>query len=154
MRKNGAKVALVFGTRPQIIKCVPVIRECLNKGVDLTLINTGQHYDAGLSKVFFQGLNVPAPKFDLEVGSGPHGWQTGQIIAGVEKAVKELNPSVCLVPGDTNSAIGSALAAVKLKVPVAHLESGLRSFEEFMPEEINRKAIDHISQLLFAPTQN
>ncbi len=148
------KLALVFGTRPQIIKCVPVIRECIERKIDLVIVNTGQHYDFELSKIFFQGLDVPPPKYDLGIGSGSHSWQTGNIMIAVEKALREIKPSVCLVPGDTNSAIGAALAAVKLKISVAHLESGLRSHEEFMPEEINRKAIDHICQLLFAPTQN
>ncbi|MGI0027551.1 MAG: non-hydrolyzing UDP-N-acetylglucosamine 2-epimerase [Nitrosopumilaceae archaeon] len=154
MARNTIKLALVFGTRPQIIKCVPVIRECVKRKIDLTLINTGQHYDFELSKIFFQGLHIPRIKYNLGVGSGSHGWQTGKIMIGVEKILYELKSSACLVPGDTNSAVASALAAIKLKIPVIHLESGLRSFDEFMPEEINRKVIDHVSQLLFAPTRN
>jgi UDP-N-acetylglucosamine 2-epimerase (non-hydrolysing) len=146
------KLGLIFGTRPQIIKCVPVIRECLRRNVQLELINTGQHYDFKLSQIFMQELEVPDPKYNLGIGSGSHALQTGNIMINVERALMDLKPSVCLIPGDTNSAIGSALASVKLKIPVAHLESGLRSYEEFMPEEINRKVIDHVSQLLFAPT--
>ncbi len=146
------KLTLVFGTRPQIIKCVPVIRECTRKKLDITIINTGQHYDFELSRIFLEEFHLPKPRYNLEIGSGSHGWQTGNILIHVEETLKKVKSSVCLIPGDTNSAIASALAAVKLKIPVVHLEAGLRSFEEFMPEEINRRAIDHFAQLLFAPT--
>jgi len=145
---------LVFGTRPQIIKSVPVIRECLTRGLNLTTVNTGQHYDFEMSKVFIEQLSLPDPHFSLGVGSGSHAQQTAKIMTKIEKLVVELRPSVCVVPGDTNSAIGTALGAVKAKIPVAHLEAGLRSREEFMPEEINRRLIDHCSQVLFAPTKN
>ena len=144
---------IVFGTRPQIIKCVPVIRQCVKKKIGVTIINTGQHYDFELNKIFLREFNLPKPRYNLGVGSGLHGWQTGNIMIQVEKVLKEFQPSVCMVPGDTNSAIAGALAAVKLKIHVAHLEAGLRNFNEFMPEEINRRSIDHICQLLFAPTR-
>ena len=146
------KLTLVFGTRPQIIKCVPVIRECARKKLDITIINTGQHYDFELSRIFLEEFHLPKPRYNLEIGSGSHGWQTGNILIRAEETLRKVKSSVCLIPGDTNSAIASALAAVKLKIPVVHLEAGLRSFEEFMPEEINRRAIDHFAQLLFVPT--
>lgn len=146
------KLSLVFGTRPQIIKCVSVIRECVKKKIDITIINTGQHYDFELSQIFLKEFNLPNPQYNLGVGSGSHGWQTGNIMIRTERALQETSPSVCIIPGDTNSALASALAAVKLKIPVAHLEAGLRNFEEFMPEEVNRRAIDHFAQLLFAPS--
>jgi len=146
------KLTLVFGTRPQIIKCVPVIRQCMKRKLDIVIINTGQHYDFQLSRIFLREFNLPKPKYNLGVGSGLHGWQTGNIMIRVEKVLNELHPSVCVVPGDTNSAVAGAFAAAKLKIPVAHLEAGLRNFDEFMPEEINRRAMDHFCHLLFAPT--
>jgi len=149
------KVSLIFGTRPQIIKCIPLIRKVQkSRQFDLTLVNTGQHYDYLLSKVFLREFQLQAPSYDLGVGSGTPSWQIGNTMINVEKTLMKLSTSVCIVPGDTNSAIGSALASVKTKIPVIHLESGLRSYDEFMPEESNRKVIDHISQLLLAPTKN
>src|SRR5437016_11001760 len=110
------KLALIFGTRPQIIKCVPVIRESQRKKVDLALINTGQHYDYSLSEIFLKEFHLSMPDFNLGVGSGSHAWQTANIMMGIENTLKELRPSACIIPGDTNSAIASALAAVKMKI--------------------------------------
>ncbi len=105
-----------------------------------------------MSRIFIDEFNIIEPAYNLGVGSGSHGWQTGNIIIRTERALQEISPSVCIIPGDTNSALASALAAIKLKIPVSHLEAGLRNFEEFMPEEVNRRAIDHFCQLLFAPS--
>ncbi len=151
MIKN-VKIAIIFGTRPQIIKTVSIIRNCLERKIPFTIINTGQHYDFDMSRAFFQEFDLALPQYNLGVGSGTHGWQTGNIIIKTEKTLERISPTLCIVPGDTNSALASALAAVKIKIPVVHLEAGLRSYEEFMPEEINRRAIDHFSQLLLAPT--
>lgn len=133
---------------------MPIVRECRRKDVSLTIVNTGQHYDYEMSRVFFDKLGLPEPQFDLGVGSGTHAQQTGSVMVATETTLLKIKPDICIVPGDTNSAIGSCLASVKLKIPVAHLEAGLRSHEEFMAEEINRKVIDHSSRYLFAPTRN
>ncbi|MFA5868762.1 MAG: UDP-N-acetylglucosamine 2-epimerase (non-hydrolyzing) [Candidatus Bathyarchaeia archaeon] len=149
------RVALVIGTRPQIIKSAPIVHAA--KGfpeVELLIVHTGQHYDYAMSREFFNELALPDPVVNLGVGSGSHGWQTGQMLMGLEKAFTELKPDVVLVPGDTNSTLAGALAAVKMHIPVAHVESGARSFDRRMPEEINRVIVDHVSDLLFVVSQN
>lgn len=147
------KVVSVVGARPQLVKLAPIAAAMATTSHEHRIIHTGQHYDADLSDVFFSGLNIPAPDVHLGVGSGSHGVQTAAMLAALDPIFAEDTPDWVLVYGDTNSTIAAALAAVKLHVPVAHLEAGLRSFNRRMPEEHNRVLTDHASDLLLAPTQ-
>jgi len=148
------KIALVLGTRPEIIKMSPVIRELERRSADFFILHTGQHYSYNLDRIFSEQLNLPQAKYNLEVGSGSHAEQTAKILIGVEKVLREENPDIVLVEGDTNSVFASALVAVKLHIKVGHVEAGLRSYDRHMPEEINRTLTDHCSDYLFAPTEN
>lgn len=147
------KIVTVVGARPQFIKAAPVSRALQAVGHVEFLVHTGQHYDYGMSQVFFDELGLPEPDVNLGAGSGLHGAQTGAMLAGVEQVLLEQKPDWVLVYGDTNSTLAGALAAAKLHIPVAHVEAGLRSFNRRMPEEINRVLTDHISALLFCPSQ-
>lgn len=146
------KILAVVGTRPNFIKMSPVIKEIEKRGIDYILVHTGQHYDKEMSSVFLDELQLKNT-FDLEVGSGTHGYQTGEMLIRIEKIMMNESPSIVLVPGDTNTSLAGALAAVKLHTPIGHVESGLRSFDKRMPEEINRILIDHCSDYLFCPTE-
>jgi len=149
------KLMLVLGARPQIIKSAPLIHEIARESeTELQLVHTGQHYDYEMSKTFFDELELSGPLVNLGVGSGSHAWQTGRMMIGLEKAMLKWKPGVVVVPGDTNSTLAGALAAVKLHLPVAHLEAGARSYDMRMAEEVNRRLTDHCSQLLFASTEN
>jgi UDP-N-acetylglucosamine 2-epimerase len=146
-------VAFVLGTRPEIIKLSPVVKELGTRpGVTCTIIHTGQHYDRTLDAVLFEELRLPPPGCQLGIGTATHASQTARMLVGIEKALAEVRPAFVVVQGDTNSTLAGALAAVKLGLPVAHVEAGLRSFDRSMPEEINRVVVDHASPLLFAPT--
>jgi UDP-GlcNAc3NAcA epimerase len=147
------KIITIVGARPQFIKAAPVSRALRKaRGVTEVLIHTGQHYDDNLSDVFFRELGIPRPKHHLGIGSGSHGQQIGRMLPVIERQIMKGRPDWVLVYGDTNSTLAGALAAAKLKVRVAHVEAGLRSFNRDMPEEINRVLTDHVSDLLFAPT--
>jgi len=146
---------LVVGARPQIIKSAPIIRETKkHKEIELQLVHTGQHYDFEMSKVFFNEMGLPDPLVNLSVGSGTHAWQTGNMMVKLEETMLSHKPEIVMVPGDTNSTIAGALTAAKLQLPVAHVESGARSYDMRMPEEVNRRLTDHCASLLFAPTRN
>jgi UDP-N-acetylglucosamine 2-epimerase (non-hydrolysing) len=147
------KVAIILGTRPEIIKMAPIIMELKKKRINHFIIHSGQHYSFNLDKVFFKQLALPAPNYRLDVGSAPPGEQTGLIISRTEKILLKNRPDIVLVQGDTNTVLGGAIAARKLGIPVGHVEAGLRSYDETMPEEWNRILADHCSDFLFAPTK-
>jgi UDP-N-acetylglucosamine 2-epimerase (non-hydrolysing) len=147
------KISIVLGTRPELIKFSPIIRECERLGLDYFILHTGQHYSYNMDRFFFEQLALPEAKCNLDVGSGTHAEQTGKMLIGIEKVLHEESPDIVLVEGDTNTVLAGALAAVKLGVKVGHVEAGLRSFDRQMPEETNRVLADHCSGLLFAPTQ-
>ncbi len=148
------KVAIILGTRPEIIKMSPIIRECDKQGIDFYILHTGQHYSYDMDRIFFEQLKLPEAKYNLDVGSGKHGEQTAKMLAGIEEILLKDTPDVVLVQGDTNTVLAGALAASKLQIKVGHVEAGLRSFDRTMPEETNRVIADHISDYLFAPTEN
>jgi UDP-N-acetylglucosamine 2-epimerase (non-hydrolysing) len=146
------RVGVTLGTRPEIIKLAPVVEELRARGADHCVIHTNQHYDPELDGRFFEELGLAPADLNLNVGSGGHGRQTGRMLAEVERAVRDGAITQMIVQGDTNSALAGALAAAKLRCPVAHVEAGLRSYDPRMPEEVNRRLIDHLSRDLFPPT--
>ncbi len=147
------KICIILGTRPEIIKMSPVIRACEREKLDYFILHTGQHYSYIMDRVFFEQLELPEAKYNLDVGSGKHGEQTGKILSGVEPVLQKERPDVVLVEGDTNTVLAGAIAATKLHIKVGHVEAGLRSYDRKMPEEINRVLTDHCSDYLFAPTE-
>ena len=145
------KILTIAGTRPQLVKIAAVSR-VLRESFEEVLVNTGQHYDYNMAGVFFDELNIPKPDYDLGIGSDTHGRQTGRMMMAVEEVVEKEKPDAILVYGDTNSTLAGATVASKLHIPIIHIEAGLRSYNKEMPEEINRIMTDHVSTLLFAPT--
>src|SRR5436190_21033591 len=146
-----AEICFVVGARPNFMKVAPVHRalQALDVDQDLFLIHTGQHYDAEMSEVFVTELALPQPDVFLGVGSGTHAEQTAGVLIGVESVLLDRRPDLVVVAGDVNSTLAAALAAAKLEIPIAHIESGLRSFDRSMPEELNRVLVDHLAELLF-----
>jgi len=147
------KILSIVGARPQFVKLAPIAEALTAGGHEHVIVHTGQHYDANMSDVFFQELAIPAPDVHLGIGSGSHGVQTGAMLAALDGVLDEHRPDWVLVYGDTNSTIAGALSAVKMHLPLAHLEAGLRSFNRRMPEEHNRVLTDHAADLCLAPTQ-
>ena len=148
------RIHTIIGARPQFIKAASFSR-ALKKYPDIeeTIVHTGQHFDANMSDIFFQELDIPKPQYSLNINSGPHGQMTGRMLEEIEAILQQDKPDAVLVYGDTNSTLAGALAAAKLHIPVIHIEAGLRSFNRKMPEEINRVLTDHISTYLFCPTK-
>ncbi len=150
------KIVTVVGARPQFIKAAAVsrvVRDDYARKIDEVIVHTGQHYDANMSRVFFEELDISEPRYNLDISGGQHGAMTGRMLEAVEKVLLAEKPDWVLIYGDTNSTLAGALAAAKLHIPVAHVEAGLRSFNMRMPEEINRILSDRISTLLFCPTE-
>lgn len=143
----------MVGARPQFVKLAPIVKACAGVGVLHQTVHTGQHYEDTMSAVFFDELDIKEPEWNLGVGSGSHGAQTGAMLAGLDALLSLERPDWVVAYGDTNSTVAAALAAVKLRIPVAHLEAGLRSFNRAMPEEHNRVLTDHAADLLLAPTE-
>ena len=152
LKTSNKKVCLIVGTRPEKIKMASIIKECQLRNLDFIIINTGQHYSDNMSKIFFEELDLPQPDYNLEVGSGPHGRQTGKMLDRIEHVLLKERPDVVLTQGDTDSSFAGALAAAKIHIKVGHVESGLRSGDFSMAEELNRRMTDHISDYLFCPT--
>lgn len=154
------KIVTIVGARPQFVKAAVVSRalEMYNQQKDFPireiLLHTGQHYDPMMSEVFFREMNIPRPAYHLGIGGGPHGAMTGRMLESIETVLEQEKPDIVLVYGDTNSTLAGALAAVKLHIPVAHVESGLRSWNMHMPEEVNRILTDRIANMLFCPNQS
>ncbi len=147
------KIATILGTRPEIIKMAPVIAEINKRGISQIVLHTGQHYDEEMSDAFFRDLEIPAPDYNIQVGSGSHANQTALMMQGIEKILLEEKPDIVLVQGDTNAVIAGAIVCAKLHIAVGHVEAGLRSFDTTMPEEINRRVADVCTSLYFIPTE-
>lgn len=144
---------IVVGTRPEIIKMAPVVHECESRGIETFLLHTGQHYSEPMSSSIFGDMALREPDKNLDIGSGTHAEQTAKALIGIEKEILREKPDIVVVQGDTNAVLSAALAAVKLRIPLAHVEAGLRSYDSRMPEEHNRRLTDHAADLLFAPTE-
>ena len=146
------KIAIILGTRPEIIKLAPIIRELSNRQIGFCIAHTGQHYSYRMDRIFFEQLRLPTPRFNFSVGSGSHAKQTAKGMIAIENMLKTESVDLILVEGDTNTVLAAALAASKIGVKIGHVEAGLRSGDKRMPEEINRIVADHLSDYLFAPT--
>ena len=150
------KIVTIIGARPQIIKAAALSRAIKNyfsSEIVEVIVHTGQHYDENMSGVFISQLGIPEPKYNLQVGSGSHGIATAKMISGIEEIIMTEKPDYLVLYGDTNSTLAGAIAASKIHTPIVHIEAGLRSFNKYMPEEINRIMCDHVSTILFSPTQ-
>ena len=152
------KLCIVVGARPNFIKAAPIITAIKkyrkdHKDLNYFLIHTGQHYDENMSDVFFKEMGIPQPHYQLNIGSGNHGKQTGEMIGQIEEILLKERPDMLISIGDTNSTLAGAVAASKLHIPISHIEAGLRLFNKNIPEEVNRLLTDHLSSLLFVPTR-
>ena len=147
------KIATILGTRPEIIKMAPIIDEISKRNINQIILHTGQHYDKEMSDNFFRDLKIPTPDYNIHIGSGTHGKQTGLMMEGIEEILLNEKPDIVLVQGDTNAVLAGALVASKLHIAVGHVEAGLRSFDMTMPEEINRRVADVTSSMYFVPTE-
>ncbi|MDO5823671.1 non-hydrolyzing UDP-N-acetylglucosamine 2-epimerase [Methanobrevibacter sp.] len=147
------KIATILGTRPEIIKMAPIIDEISHRDINQIILHTGQHYDEEMSDNFFKDLDISTPDYNIHVGSGTHGKQTGLMMKGIEEVLLEEKPDIVLVQGDTNAVLAGALVASKLHIAIGHVEAGLRSFDMTMPEELNRRVADVCSTLYFVPTE-
>lgn len=147
------KIATILGTRPEIIKMAPIIDEISKRDINQVVIHTGQHYDKEMSDDFFRDLEIPTPDYNIHVGSGTHGKQTGLMMKGIEEVLLEEKPDIVLVQGDTNAVLAGALVASKLHIAIGHVEAGLRSFDMTMPEELNRRVADVATTMYFIPTE-
>lgn len=150
------KIVTVIGARPQIIKAAALsraIKNVFSGQIEEVIVHTGQHYDANMSQIFFDELNIPQPHYNLNVGSGSHAKQTAAMLIGIEEILLKEKPNAIVLYGDTNSTLAGGIAASKIHVPIVHIEAGLRSFSKVMPEEVNRIMCDHVSTLLFSPTK-
>ncbi|MCL0058171.1 UDP-N-acetylglucosamine 2-epimerase (non-hydrolyzing) [Dehalococcoidia bacterium] len=146
------KTVIILGTRPEIIRMSSIIREFEKRCLDYFVLHTGQHYSYQMDKIFFEELELPKVKYNINVGSGSHAEETGKMLIGIEKILLKEKPDIALIQGDTNTVLAGALAASKLRIKIGHIEAGVRSYDRTMPEEINRILIDHVSNYLFAPT--
>lgn len=146
------KIVSIVGTRPQLIKYAPLAKELIKEHKNI-LIHTGQHYDYNMSKVFFNELSIPEPDYNLDIGSGTHSYQTGEMLKGIESILLKEKPDMAIIYGDTNSTLAGALSVAKLHIKMAHVEAGVRNFDKSIPEEINRVVADYCSDYLFCPTQ-
>ncbi len=152
--KKKLKILTIVGARPNFIKIAPLFEEFKKyRMIKPILVHTGQHYDFEMSQIFFRELKIPKPHYNLGVGSGSHTWQTAKIMERLELVILKEKPNLVIVVGDVNSTLAGALASAKLQIPIAHVESGLRSYDKTMPEEVNRVLTDHISDFLFCPTK-
>jgi UDP-N-acetylglucosamine 2-epimerase (non-hydrolysing) len=147
------KISVIVGTRPEIIKMAPIIRECQRSNLNYFILHTGQHYSYNMDKIFFEQLELPEPIYNLDIRSGSHAEQSAKIILRMENILIKEQPNIVLVEGDTNTVLAAALTASKLHIKIGHVEAGLRSYDRSMPEEINRILTDHCSDYLFAPTK-
>jgi UDP-N-acetylglucosamine 2-epimerase (non-hydrolysing) len=147
------KIAIVLGTRPEIIKLSPIVRECQKRNLDFFILHTNQHFSANMDQVFFDELELPQPKYNLNIQESLHGKMTGRMLIGIEEVLLQEKPDWVLVQGDTNTVLAGGFAAAKLQIKVGHVEAGLRSYDRTMPEELNRIVTDHLSDALFSPTQ-
>lgn len=152
-KKNSIKIGIIVGTRPEIIKMSSIVKSLTKRNINHFIINTAQHYDYIMSKVFFKELGIPKPKYSLDISTGTHAEETAKMMVFIEKVLVKEKPDVVLIEGDTNTVLSAALAAVKLHINIGHVEAGLRSFDYRMPEEMNRILTDRMSNFLFAPTQ-
>ena len=148
------KILSIVGARPNFMKIKPIYEEFKKRKIEQVLVHTGQHYDENMNRVFFEDLELPKPDVFLGIGSGTHGVQTGAMMSRIEEVLSEEKPDLTVVVGDVNSTLAGAISSIKMQIPVAHVESGYRSFDMRMPEEINRILVDRISQFLFAPTED